>query len=278
MPDRKDKQEKHTIRDSAAIAAMIAAMIGDFRREVEGMVDDYFPRAAELGMRAADEIVRRARALSPAAAARIIESEIGKEREHIASWMADIDAQVKRALAGEYASEEEAIGAITAAFDSQSYRTANYGAAVWRMSHVGLKQEMVAHVPELKEDDQEVEAWFTAFPEADVIETSCQGCIDAVAGNPYTPEDCPVPGEFECMFNCRHYVEYRVVPAGGGRSLSSSRQESSEGKRTIIKDHPQCPSSKPWGLVSKGGGKLLGCHATEAEAKKQEAAIQANKK
>lgn len=211
MTDRKDKQEKHTIRDSAALAALIAAMIGDFRREVEGMVDDYFPRAAELGIRAADEIARRARALSPVAAAKFIEAEIGKEREHIASWMADIDARVKRALAGEYASEEDAIEAVAAAFDSQSYRTASYASAVWRVSHLGLKREMVAQAPGLREDGQEVEAYFTAFPEADVIPESCEGCIEAVAGNPYTPESCPVPGEFECMYNCRHYVEYRVA-------------------------------------------------------------------
>ena len=274
MPEQK---EKHPVRDSAAIAAAVAAMLDDFRREIEGMVDDYFPRAAELGMRAADEIVRRARVLSPRAAEKFISEQIAAERTYIEGWMADVKAAVNKALDGRYADEAEAIGAITGAFDSQAYRTGNYGAAIWRVAHLGAKEEMSAQVPAVEEDGGEVEAWFTAFPEADVIETSCEGCIEAVAGNPYTPESCPVPGEFECLFNCRHYVEYRVVARAEGRSAGGARQLSGEGERTIVKDHPKCPVSKPWGLISKHGGTLLGCHATEEEAKKQEAAIQANK-
>jgi hypothetical protein len=33
---------------------------------------------------------------------------------------------------------------------------------------------------------------------------TCDGCDDAVNGNPYTIDDCPEPGEFECGSRCRH--------------------------------------------------------------------------
>jgi len=35
--------------------------------------------------------------------------------------------------------------------------------------------------------------------------------MGAVAGNPYLPETVPGPGDFECMFNCRHEIWYRKV-------------------------------------------------------------------
>jgi hypothetical protein len=36
---------------------------------------------------------------------------------------------------------------------------------------------------------------------------TCNGCSDAVDGNPYTTDTVPDPGDFECMNNCRHMVQ-----------------------------------------------------------------------
>lgn len=36
---------------------------------------------------------------------------------------------------------------------------------------------------------------------------TCNGCADAVDGNPYDVEDVPEPGEFECMSRCRHMIQ-----------------------------------------------------------------------
>lgn len=36
---------------------------------------------------------------------------------------------------------------------------------------------------------------------------TCDGCDDAVNGNPYDVDDCPEPGDFECMNRCRHMVQ-----------------------------------------------------------------------
>jgi hypothetical protein len=36
---------------------------------------------------------------------------------------------------------------------------------------------------------------------------TCNGCEDAVEGNPYTIETCPQPGDQECMSRCRHAIQ-----------------------------------------------------------------------
>lgn len=41
----------------------------------------------------------------------------------------------------------------------------------------------------------------------------------------------------------------------------------------IKKDHPDCPASKPYGVVKEDDGKLMGCHESKAKAQKQIAAI-----
>lgn len=47
---------------------------------------------------------------------------------------------------------------------------------------------------------------------------------------------------------------------------------------SIRKGHHDCPSSRPIAVVKTGDGEKVGCHATEAGAKRQIAAIEANEK
>jgi len=38
----------------------------------------------------------------------------------------------------------------------------------------------------------------------------------------------------------------------------------------------KCPSDKPWGVIKKGDGKVVGCHTDQADANKQLKALYAN--
>lgn len=42
-----------------------------------------------------------------------------------------------------------------------------------------------------------------AGPEDDA---SCDWCLDAMENSPYSPDECPEPGEGTCQCNCRHFV------------------------------------------------------------------------
>jgi hypothetical protein len=44
---------------------------------------------------------------------------------------------------------------------------------------------------------------------------------------------------------------------------------------SVVKDHPGCPASKSWAVILDSDGSVAGCHETEADAKKQMAALYA---
>lgn len=43
----------------------------------------------------------------------------------------------------------------------------------------------------------------------------------------------------------------------------------------VIQNHDECPDDSPWAVVKSEDGELMGCHATEAEAQDQQAALYA---
>lgn len=44
---------------------------------------------------------------------------------------------------------------------------------------------------------------------------------------------------------------------------------------SIVQDHPDCGADKPWAVTKDADAELMGCHATEAEAQEQQAALYA---
>jgi len=74
------------------------------------------------------------------------------------------------------------------------------------------------------------------------------------------------PGDKEAFCAWLHEQCFGSTPAE-----HSSRPAGEQ--RRIVHDHPDCPGG--WALISLSTGRLLGCHATEAEALAQEAAIKA---
>lgn len=43
-----------------------------------------------------------------------------------------------------------------------------------------------------------------------------------------------------------------------------------------IRKSDECPESKPWAVIKESDGKVMGCHETEADARRQLAALNAN--
>jgi len=44
----------------------------------------------------------------------------------------------------------------------------------------------------------------------------------------------------------------------------------------IVEEHHRCPEEKGWAVVKDDDGRVMGCHATEADARRQLAALNAN--
>ncbi len=94
-------------------------------------------------------------------------------------------------------------------------RIATYSHYLWRASELAYKQCLQDFMAARKlprkamealreaEGDNLIQCYF-AGPDD---ESTCGGCEDAVNGNPYTLDDAPTPGEFECMSRCRHILQ-----------------------------------------------------------------------
>ena len=197
------------IKDANAKRLAIGTAIVAAQREIEVLQEQYFAESYELGLAAADDVVSYPRAMTPASSARRLGQLSEEEQEHIDSWFNDVRTSVDGALDGDYDSKAAVTTAVGTAAMSKAWRTKGYSQAAHRVTFHGFKEEMIQHGPTLATDGLMVEAIFTAFPESDVIETSCFGCPGAVAGNPYNPTSVPSPGEFECLTNCRHEIAYR---------------------------------------------------------------------
>jgi len=187
----------------------VAAILASGQREVEILEEQYFAEAYELGMVSADEIAEFGREMSAATAASRVGEMTEEERGYTAGWFGAIQKDVDRALEGDYADKAAAGKALRTAATKKLFRVAAYAGAAHKVLFKGFKEEMILQRVNLAAKAVVVEALFTAFPEADVIETSCFGCPGAVDGNPYTPSTVPSPGEFECLTKCRHWIMYR---------------------------------------------------------------------
>lgn len=75
------------------------------------------------------------------------------------------------------------------------------GATRFIPSTVNIERYRVRGLREAEDDNPTA-----LFVGPDDSET-CDGCDEAVNGNPYTIDDVPQPGEFECMSRCRHMVQ-----------------------------------------------------------------------
>ena len=94
-------------------------------------------------------------------------------------------------------------------------RIGMYSHYLWRVAEAAYKyciqqyrQQIGTPIREsLREQDDEDDGDFAAvFAGPDDSET-CDGCDEAVNGNPYTVDTVPDPGSFECMNRCRHFVQ-----------------------------------------------------------------------
>lgn len=187
--------------------------------EMRELVEQYFAQAYELGLIAADDVAGLDRAISLEGAARRLEQMIEEEFDYMDSWFKGVAKDIDSGLVSDYTDAAAVTVALTVAIDRKAWRSTSYSRTIHNITFKGFREEMVLQELALNAMQKQVEALFTSFPESDIVETSCDGCIGAVHSNPYHPANVPSPGDFECTFNCRHYIAYRVKllenPVGG---------------------------------------------------------------
>jgi hypothetical protein len=68
-----------------------------------------------------------------------------------------------------------------------------------------------------------------------------------------------------------------AISAAAGATMQQTTDEGGTVPYSIVQDHPDCGADTPWAVVKEGDGEqeLMGCHATEDDAKAQQAALYA---
>lgn len=200
--------------------AAILLLLDDGSRRINRVIRNYHSRLYRFGVNAGAEIGGTGTIMDSAEVAERAEVIVTGQTDYATRWIReDLRDNIKKSL------DEEAWRRVKGfqqrkvmrqSFFRDRYRAKRYAMQSHSTAHRGMADEMIHQSAEISVLDGvpvRIEAIFTAYPEEEVIETSCSGCPSAVAGNPYTPETVPIPGDFPCMFNCRHEILYRMVPA-----------------------------------------------------------------
>lgn len=66
-----------------------------------------------------------------------------------------------------------------------------------------------------------------------------------------------------------------ILAASGGTMPPTRDQGGGHMPYDVVQDHADCAADTPWAVVKQGTGELMGCHASEADARKQQAALYA---
>lgn len=93
-----------------------------------------------------------------------------------------------------FETEGEAMDAARKAVASFESRVASYASAFWTVSERTVKEEA---------GRDGLEANFVGVDD----ESNCEECQAAIDGNPWPAREIPIPGEQECMSNCRHAIQ-----------------------------------------------------------------------
>ena len=202
--------EEKKVKNRERLIALLLLLLEQGRQDMAQTIDRYHSRLYELGVETGAVIGGEGQILTRFEVARNVEAIVEFQVQATLGWMESVAETVSRVMLTKRFTPESFRVEMGKAVRGQAYRATNSTKSSWRTAHLGMRDE-------IREQDKfiqefRIEAIFTAFPEAEVIESSCDGCPGAVAGNPYTPETVPTPGDFPCLFNCRHEVWYRKVP------------------------------------------------------------------
>ncbi len=206
MPEQKIKNKKELI-------ALLLLIVDDARSRINLRIDQYHTRLYEMGIEAGAVVGGESQVMAHNEIIKEVDRIVEDQQEYAEEWLdKSVVNKVSVVILAEHISRESLKNSISQSARSQRYRCNSYSKSSHSTAYKGYRDEVFAQ-SELIEKTKafKFEAIFTAFPESDVIETSCSGCSFAVAGNPYTPASVPSPGDFECTFNCRHEIWYRKV-------------------------------------------------------------------
>lgn len=202
--------------------------IRKFTDEMHRLAIKYYPRAIALGeayVKSHTQVLETQR-LQEKAIDVLHDDLIDRNEYYLKRSLApDLKKRILENIGIELESETAINELINKNMTALERRVGMYGSELWAVGQKAVK--------EAGSVDPEMQANFIGVED----EANCQGCADAIAGNPHSMDAIPVPGEQECLSNCRHAIQI-VGDANLEESdvmlLKQAEDESKKGYRMII--------------------------------------------
>ena len=171
-----------------------------FSRDMVSASQRFFPKAAELGAqyseaRVAVKEAREAFALGRGEIDDFVDQQIDWNRGYVEDMAPAIAENIRKKIAAhKFDTEADFYEAVDLAIKSQESRVGMYAGAFWTVEERAVKEFSRG---------SGINANFVGVNDDKV----CEGCAAAIAGNPWPVETAPVPGEQDCVSNCRHALQ-----------------------------------------------------------------------
>lgn len=175
-------------------------IVSRFEKGMLRLAERYFPIAAELGK----DYVESRLSIKEGKTVRLMEREdiddfVDEQIEWNRRYVEDLGPAIssrfrEKVSAKKFETKEAFYAAIDDAATAMQSRVGMYAGAFWTVEERAVQRAGRAENPEVN---------FIGVDDKDV----CDGCREGLAGNPWKMQSVPVPGEQDCLGNCRHAIQ-----------------------------------------------------------------------
>lgn len=198
------------IRENSKSAGLPGKIVGNvvnledhLNKLKEGMIsaaESYFPVAIDIGKKYLQSHLKEAQVRESLFEANnvgrdLLAAKLVWNEQFISdSLIPDMRAGIEEAMRTSYDTADDFMAAINGAVNSLEARVEQYAGAFWTVEEAAVKEAGKGT------------GTYVNFVGADDSAT-CQGCADAMEGNPYLIDEAPEPGSHECNGRCRHALQ-----------------------------------------------------------------------
>ena len=171
-----------------------------FRQGMVKAAEGYFPVAIDIGKKylqahLKESQVRETLFEANSTAQDLLMRKLNWNEKYVAaSLIPDIETKIVETMRVSYDTPEKFKAAVNAAVGTFEARVEQYAGAFWSVEEAAVKeagQGTGAMVNFVGADDN----------------STCDGCAEAMNGNPYLIDEAPEPGSHECDGRCRHALQ-----------------------------------------------------------------------
>lgn len=169
-----------------------------FQKDMLAAAEKYIPQAVEIGQKYVESrrpITESVRVREAKKDAAWLKRQLDWNRGYIESSL--VPDLKKRLYDDQFVDFEDAGDAVKKAKETIGAfeaRVASYASAFWTVEERTVREEASRH---------DALANFVGVDD----QTNCEGCQSAIDGNPWPANEVPVPGEQNCLGNCRHAIQ-----------------------------------------------------------------------